>query len=282
MYDQFIRSFNIFKESGISDPLVETLRLFDIISAGKTGESLSCFDRSDEDISGIARERIKGVPMEYILGMATFYGKSFLCTSATLIPTEETSLLVMTAYDLIEKRLQSGAGSQTVIEIGTGCGNIAVSLASLAGDDVRIIASDVSESAVEIAKKNISRFNVGNRVTVACGDLFDPFADYQDKTDMVICNPPYIPTTSLKKLSSEIIDHEPLLALDGGPYGLNFYKRLINESLRMLKQDGILIFEIGQGQEKLINMLFSKNSAYDDIRHFRHGDHVRVISAKKR
>jgi|WetSurMetagenome_2_1015567.scaffolds.fasta_scaffold00012_121 release factor glutamine methyltransferase len=282
MYDNFIRSYNIIRESGLSNPLYETLRLFDIMSAGKTGESLSCFNKSMDDIAGIAEERKKGVPMEYILGMVTFNGKSFFCTNSTLIPTEETSLLVATASDFIGKRQQANRDPQTVIEIGTGCGNIAVSLAALVGADVRIMASDISEPAVEIAKKNVSSFNVGDKVTLYCGDLFDPFADYEGKTDMVICNPPYIPTTSLKKLPPEIIDHEPMVALDGGPYGLNFFKRLISEALRMLKQGGILIFEIGQGQEKLINLLFNKNSGYEDIRKFRRDDHIRVISAKKR
>jgi release factor glutamine methyltransferase len=282
MYNHFIQSYDLFKESGVSDPLFETLRLFDIISSGKTGEALACFDKNREDVVNMAGERKKGVPMEYILGMATFMGRSFICTKDTLIPTEETSLLVMTAYDFIDKRLAAGLGLQTAIEIGTGCGNIALSLAALCSDEVRIAASDVSAAAVEIAKKNADRFDADRKVSLFCGDLFEPFTGYQGKTDMVICNPPYIPTTSLKKLSSEIIDHEPIVALDGGPYGINFFRRLITEALKMLKPHGILIFEIGQGQEKLIDMLFGKNGAYENIRQFRHGEHVRVISAEKR
>jgi release factor glutamine methyltransferase len=282
MFSHFIQSYDLFKERGIPDPLFETLRLFDIISAGKIREALSCFDKNREDVVNIARERGNGVPMEYILGMATFMGRSFFCTKDTLIPTEETSLLVMTAYDLINGRMAASLGPQTVIEIGTGCGNIALSLAGLCNNEVRIAASDVSASAVEIAKKNADRFDTHRKVSLFCGDLFEPFTEYQGKTDMVICNPPYIPTTSLKKLSSEIIDHEPMVALDGGPYGINFFRRLISETLKMLKPHGILIFEIGQGQEKLISMLFAKNGAYENIRQFRHGEHVRVISAEKR
>jgi len=282
MYDNFIMSYNIFREKGIADPLLETLRLFDVMSGGKTGEALSCSDRNAEDIAVIAEERKKGVPMEYILGMATFNGRSFFCTKDTLIPTEETSLLVNTAHDIIRKRQQAGEVSQTVIEIGAGCGNIGLSLAMLVNDSVRIMASDISEPAVEVAKKNAVKFNMDNKVEFFCGDLFGPFTGYEGGTDMVICNPPYIPTTSLKKLSSEIIDHEPIVALDGGPYGISFFRRLISEAPRMLKQRGVLIFEIGEGQEKLINMLFEKNGAYEDIRQFRHGEHVRVICAEKR
>jgi release factor glutamine methyltransferase len=282
MYNNFIRSYNIFREKGVADPLLETLRLFDVISGGKTGEALSCLDRNEEDVARIAEERKKGVPMEYILGMAAFNGRSFFCTKDTLIPTEETSLLVNTAYDIISKRQQAGAGAQTVIEIGAGCGNIGLSLAMLVDDSVRIMASDISGPAVEIAKRNAAKFDMGAKVEFFCGDLFEPFTEYEGKTDMVICNPPYIPTTSLKKLSSEIIDHEPVVALDGGPYGISFFRRLISEAPKLLKQRGILIFEIGEGQEKLINMLFEKNGAYEDIRQFRHGEHVRVFCAEKR
>jgi len=282
MYKYFMQSYELFKESGVVDPLFEILRLFDLLSDGKVKEILSSCDKDIKDVTGIASERKKGIPMEYILGKATFNGKSFFCTKDTLIPTEETILLVLTAYDFIKKRLLDGLGPQAVIEIGTGCGNIALTLAGLCNDDVKILASDVSGPAIEIAKKNADRFDADRKVSLFCGDLFEPFTEYQAKTDMVICNPPYIPSTSLKKLSSEIIDHEPIVALDGGPYGINFFRRLISETLKMLKPHGILIFEIGQGQEKLIRMLFDKNGAYEDIRFFKHGEHVRVISAVRR
>lgn len=282
MYKHFMQSYDLFKESGIADPLFETLRMFDILSDGKVKDILSACERNLKDSAVIARERKKGIPMEYILGTATFNGRSFICTKDTLIPTEETILLVMTAHDFIEKRLLAGLGPQTVIEIGTGCGNIALSLAALCNDDVKIMASDVSEPAAEIAKKNVAKFDAHEKVSIFCGDLFEPFTGFQGKTDMVLCNPPYIPTTSLKKLSPEITDHEPLVALDGGPYGLTLFRRLITEALKVLKPQGILAFEIGQGQEKLISMLFAKNSAYEDIRHFKHGGHVRVISAVRR
>jgi release factor glutamine methyltransferase len=282
MYKHFMQSYDLFKEGGTADPLFETLRLFDLLSAGKVSEALSGCGNDSQDVAGIACERNKGVPMEYILGTATFNGRSFFCTKDTLIPTEETILLVLTAHDFIKKRLLDGLGPQTVIEIGTGCGNIALTLAGLCNDDVNILASDVSAPAVEIAKKNADRFDADKKVSLFCGDLFEPFTEYNGKTDMVICNPPYIPSTSLKKLASEIIDHEPIVALDGGPYGINFFRRLISEALNMLKPHGILIFEIGQGQEKLIRMLFDKNGAYEDIRFFKHGEHVRVISAVRR
>jgi release factor glutamine methyltransferase len=273
--------FDTFNRNGVENPLMETMRLLDILSEGKIRDSLSIAGKESIDFDAIARQRQKGVPMEYILGRVIFMGRSFHCTGNTLISTEETSLLVMTAYDLINRRLQAGSGTQTVIEIGTGCGNIAVSLAKLCDENVRILASDISPDAVEIARRNVRKFNVQEKVSLFCGDLFEPFADYIGKTDMVISNPPYIPTTSLKKLAREIIDYEPVIALDGGPYGIDFFRKLLNGALTVLKSGGVLVFEIGEGQEKLIGRLFEKNISFKEITHFKYGEHVRVISAVK-
>jgi release factor glutamine methyltransferase len=281
-FEDFIHSYEAFKRSEVEDPLIETLRLFDLLSSGKTREVLSVSGADIPDITDIARQRRNGLPLEYILGRATFMGRSFLCTADTLIPTEETSLLVRTACEFIDKRLRAGLGTQTVIEIGTGCGNIAVSLAKLCDENVRILASDVSFPAVEIARQNVNRFNSQEKVKLFSGDLFEPFGEHAGKADMVICNPPYIPTTSLRKLSSEITDYEPILALDGGAYGISFFRRLINGSLEVLRPDGVLVFEIGEGQEKLIGRLFDKNSSYREIEYFMYGESVRVVSALRK
>ena len=96
---------------------------------------------------------------------------------------------------------------------------------------------------------------------------------------MVLCNPPYIPTTSLKKMAREIIDHEPVLALDGGPYGLGIFRRLLNGAPSFLKKGGALMFEIGEGQEKLIERLLSGNGAFDDINFYAYEGKVRVVGA---
>ena len=282
MYRDFMSTYDIFKNNGSCDPLLDTLRLFDLLTNGKTKEALSLPVKEIVDVKKIAHERQKGLPMEYILGRATFMGRSFYCSRGALIPTEETSLLVMTAYNLINERLRSGLGAQTIIEIGTGCGNIAVSLAQLCDNNVAILASDVSLDAVEVARKNVTNFGAQDKVSLFCGDLFEPFKDYEGKIDVVICNPPYIPTSSLKKLSAEIIDYEPIVALDGGPYGINIFRKLMHGALTVLKSGGILAFEIGEGQENLIGKLFEKNTSYSKISQFKHGEHVRVISAVKK
>ncbi|RJQ17674.1 MAG: peptide chain release factor N(5)-glutamine methyltransferase [Nitrospiraceae bacterium] len=280
MMEDFLHSYNTFRENGVENPLLETLRLFDLLSCGLLrATDLSLLRQEHVGLSQFVQMRKEGLPMEYIIGRATFMGNMFFCTPDTLIPTEESDLLVKTAADLIRKR-QERENIFTVVEVGTGCGNIAVSLA-MNSKDTRILASDISPAAIEIAKKNVSHYCLQDRISLFSGDLFAPFHSMTGKIDMVVCNPPYIPTGSLDKLPPEIIDHEPRIALDGGPYGIDLFRRLISGSLEVLRPKGILVFEIGERQEKLVARLFEKNKGYEDIEYFRHDEIIRVIGAVK-
>ena len=212
--------------------------------------------------------------------MGSFYGNLFHCETGALIPRDETELLVSKALSFIKGFTDKE--HVNVVDMGTGCGSIAISIAL---NDVRtnVIASDLNESTILVAKKNVAKFQLEDRVKLLVGDLFAPFKGqgYDGNIDIIVCNPPYIPTTSLSKMESEIIDHEPKEAFDGGAFGINFYKRLIKDSLTYLKKDGILIFEIGQGQEKLVKRLFKKADDYQNIQFYDDGEHVRVISVMK-
>jgi len=262
--------------------LLKILRLYDLLADRKPRETLSNEDPQAIAVANVLEQLKRGVPPQYILGRAIFMGNTFYCTSETLIPRPETGLLVKTAYEYLENKKKNGSCAQTVIEIGTGCGNIAVSLAMLCGEDVRILASDISAAAVEVARLNVQKYQTDSKVSLFCGDLYEPFRDHQGAIDVVVCNPPYIPTTSLKKLAREIIDHEPIAALDGGPYGLGIFRRLLSGAPAFLKKEGALVFEIGEGQERLIERLLAGNGAYEDIRFFEYEGKVRVISATKK
>ncbi len=281
-FGEFRLSYDAFKRSGSADPLREALQLFNILSDGKMHDMLASLDLETVDLEAIIARRRDGIPLEYILGRAVFMGKSFYCTKDTLIPRPETSLLVQTAAEFMARKNGCNPHGSTIIEIGTGCGNIAVSLALICDDGVKILASDISPSAVEVARRNVHKFNLQEKVQLYCGDLYEPFHEHRGKVDVVICNPPYIPTTSLKKLAREIIDHEPVVALDGGPYGLNIFKRLINEAPSFLDDEGMLVFEIGEGQEKLIERLLERSGAYKDIEFFKYEGKVRAVSAIKK
>jgi len=261
---------------------LKVLRFYDLVAGRDPCETLPVEDPQVLAVANVLEQLARVVPPQYILGRAVFMDNTFYCTSDTLIPRPETGVLVQTACDYLEEKKRNGSPAQTVIEIGTGCGNIAVSLAMRCDEGVRILASDISPAAVEVARRNVQKYQVDGRVSLFCGDLYEPFREHQGTADMVLCNPPYIPTTSLKKLARQIIDHEPVLALDGGPYGLGIFRRLLSGAPAFLKKGGVLAFEIGEGQEKLIERLLSGSGAFENIRFFEYEGKVRVISATKK
>ena len=221
------------------------------------------------------------IPREYKTGEATFMGLTLFCTPDTLIPREETELLTSRALENIRSR-QKLNKELTIIDLGTGSGNICVTLA-VNTQNTRIFASDISPDAVEVAKQNAIKYKVEDRISFFCGDLFAPFQSkkYQEKIDLVVCNPPYIPTGSLSNLDPAIIDYEPKLALEAGTYGIDIFRRLINDALFVLKPMGMLIFEIGVGQEKLVTRLIARNKGYGNVSYYNDGEHIRVISTEK-
>ena len=282
MFNYFIQTYDIFKENDVENPLLETLRLFDLLSGNMfSNMDVTFLKQGKINLIDLAQKKKEGMPLEYIIGMATFMELTFYCSPGTLIPRKETELLVKVTLNLI-KEMQEIENDLIIVDVGTGCGNIAVSLAANT-DKTKILASDISPEAIEIAQKNVNKFNLQERVFMFSGDLFSPISDlgYEEKIDLIVCNPPYIPTGSLPKLAPEIIDYEPKVALDAGPFGINFYRRLINDSLPILKPNGILVFEIGVGQDKLVARLIEKKEGYKDIKYFDDGLHIRVIKASK-
>ncbi len=278
-----MESHNALRDSGVDDPLFETLRLFDLLSEGALRkESLSVLRSEHGDLQDLIEKRKKGVPWEYILGKAIFMGHKFHCSSATFLPTEETRLLVDAVLNFIKNAERAG-NRLTLLEIGTGCGNLSV-MVGLNSKYLRILTSDINAAATKIAEKNVQQYNLQDRISLFSGDLFSPFesSEYKENIDVIMCDPPYIPTGSLSKMPREIIDYEPRVALDGGPYGIDFFRRLIVESRTMLKSGGLLCFEIGERQEKLVTRLFEKNEGYMDIQYLMDGSKVRAMSALKK
>ncbi len=283
MFHDFLRSYTLIEQAGTENSLYETLRLFDLLSSGALrGATLTHAEGEQINLELAIQKRKKGMPWEYILGKAHFMGRMFFCTPDTLIPTDETRVLVNAVLESLCKK-ESAGKTLTLIEVGTGCGNIAVSIA-LQAQQVSVLASDISSAAVEIARRNVAKFKLEDRISLAVGDLFAPYAgvEYEENIDCIVCNPPYIPTSSLSKLSAEIIDHEPLVALDGGPYGINIYRRLITDAQPLLKPDGVLLFEIGERQETLVTRVIEKSGGYQNIEYFKDGDKIRAIRATKK
>jgi release factor glutamine methyltransferase len=175
-------------------------------------------------------QRIKGEPTQYITGRQEFYGREFRVTRDVLIPRPETEHLVEAAL---------ARGAENILDIGTGSGAIAVTLAL--ETTARVMASDVSAAALGIARQNARA--LGARVDFVACDLGAAFAERS--FDLVVSNPPYIAGRDRASLQAEVRDHEPAIALFGGEDGLEVYRRLVLEAWRLLRTGGWLMMELG-------------------------------------
>jgi release factor glutamine methyltransferase len=231
----------------------------------------------------LVRRRSAREPLQYILGRWEFHGRQFVITPAVMVPRPETELLVDVCLDAMEPGRRAWAA-----DIGTGSGIIAVSLAA-ARPELRVIATDSSEKALETAALNAARHRVSGRVVMAKGHLAQPVRAYpppgREGVELVVSNPPYVPTGDLESLQPEVRKYEPPVALNGGPDGLDVIRRLIPQATEVLLPGGLLALEIGQGQARAVEKLIQQADAYQPETVATVRDHAgieRVISARKR
>jgi release factor glutamine methyltransferase len=206
-------------------------------------------------VSGVEK-RSRGYPLQYLLGETEFSGLVFKVSEAVFIPRPETEILVEKSLELLRKR---NSLSSRVLDIATGCGNIAVSLAKFF-PQAKIYAADISSEAIKIARYNAGLNDVAGRIKFIQSDLFTSYELRVTSYDIIVSNPPYIPTFQLKNLPPEV-KYEPHLALDGQEDGLFYIKKIISDSPQYLKKDGILVIEIGFGQVQAVRK-FSEHSLY--------------------
>ncbi len=284
MYRNFVTAYETFCESQVEDPLWETLHLIDLLSDGALRRLDSGhLGSTGVELSHLVQARENGKPLEYALGLATFMGLSFYSSPAALIPRQETELLANTVLAEILEREKAG-GPVMVVDVGTGSGNIAVALGAYSRS-AQILATDISEDAIALAARNVGKYGLEERIRLFCGDLLQPLVGQGLKNcvDIVVFNPPYIPTQSIGRLDRSITDFEPVVALDAGPYGIDFFRRVVNEALPFLKPGGLLAFEIGAGQDKIARRFVEKAAGYENVRSVSdHAGMVRVIVAHRK
>lgn len=202
--------------------------------------------------------------------LTTFMGLEFETNEDVLVPRPETEILAAAALELLGE-----ADSQTpiVIDMCCGAGNLACVLAH-ARADIRVVASDLTDECVSLTRGNVARLELGDRVEVHQGDLFEPLrnAGLDTAIDLVVCNPPYISSGKLANESAHLLAGQPREAFDAGPYGLAVHRRLIRDAAEFLRPGGWLAFEIGLGQDKQISTLLNRTTAYDELRTFRSDD----------
>jgi release factor glutamine methyltransferase len=208
---------------------------------------------------------IQGMPLAHLTGRQYFMEIEMLAGPEALIPRKETEILGYAALDALRTIVATNGHAQ-VIDLCTGCGNLALALA-FHEPNCQVFAADLSPEAVDLARRNAAHLSLQQRVTFSVGDLFAPFEDekFVGLVDMVTCNPPYISSQRVTEMPAEVSDYEPRLAFDGGPFGVSILVRLITEALRYLKPGGWLCFEVGLGQGDLIRRRLDRNGAYNDI-----------------
>ena len=212
---------------------------------------MSCFDRifpgKYSELNALIERRLSGEPLQYILGEWDFMGLSFTVSPVCLIPRQDTETLVEQALMLIRQQ-----GYSSCLDICTGSGCIAVSIAKLGG--IAVTACDISPECVGLALQNAERNGV--ELTALTADLFTPAqGGVLPRFDIITANPPYIPTGELDRLQAEV-RHEPRLALDGGADGLNLYRRIARDCRGHLYPNGTALVEVGCGQAAAVQELF--------------------------
>lgn len=205
-------------------------------------------------------ERGDTVRDTFARGLVLFMGVELHAAPGALVPRTETELLGETAAGLLAERTER-FGPQTIIDMCTGAGNLACGLASRI-PSLRVFASDLTDECVALARRNVARAGLEDRVKVLQGDLFaalhamDP--PLTGSVDAVVCNPPYISTGKLEKDRRELLSAEPREAFDGGPYGIAIHQKVTRAALDFVKPDGLLLFEIGAGQATQVRLLFQR------------------------
>ena len=201
-----------------------------------------------KEIIKIADERLTGRPLWYIIGDADFCGYKIKVDERVLIPRPETEEMAMMVVGMAEE-------GNNILDLCTGSGAIAIAVykeLEKAGKKCKVTATDISEDALALAKENAEEN--GADVLFVQSDLFERI---RGRFDIIVTNPPYIPTKEIKKLQKEVRKYEPHLALDGGEDGLDYYRRIAEEAKKYIVRGGTLVMEVGEGQAEAVAKLFT-------------------------
>lgn len=213
--------------------------------------------------------RCARIPLQYITGIQNFMGYDFDTSENVLIPRQDTETLVETALKLTtgcrnmgqSHKLESARQMLSVLDMCCGSGCIGISY-GLMNKDSRVTLADISDAALVLAGRNMEKLCRGeDRFSVVKSDLFD---DIEGRFDLIMSNPPYIRTNVIDTLMPEVRDNEPRLALDGSEDGLYFYRIIVDRARKYIKDEGYVVFEIGNDQAEDVQHLFV-DSGYEDI-----------------
>ena len=253
------------KNENIDAPKIKARMLLQA-TLKKSKEYLMIYDT--KEVTPIERDRyirnvkrlILGEPLQYITGRQEFMKLNFLVTKDVLIPRADTEILVEEVIKLAED-----INNPTILDLCTGSGAIAIALAKYV-KNVHICAVDISPKALQIAKKNAELNGVKNNIEFIESNLFEKLKD--KKFDIIVSNPPYIETETIRTLSKDV-QREPKLALDGGKDGLDFYRKISDNGYKFLNRQGFLCLEIGYNQRIAVKQILESKKRYVNIRSLR-------------
>jgi release factor glutamine methyltransferase len=242
--------------------------------------------RSSEVVQyrALVKRRLNREPLQYITGRQEFWSLEFMVNPSVLVPRPDTEILVEEALRLKKaNQLPDGNGDQTrILDLGTGSGAIAVSLAREI-EGAAFWASDVSAEALAVANENAERHTVSHKITFCQGDLYQALEQPAPAFDMIISNPPYIPTETFDTLPEEVRAYEPRIALDGHEKGMYFIERIIAQGENYLKPGGWLLIEMDPGQtDQALGLVGTTRAFCREERLMDYHKNYRMIKAQKK
>ena len=228
----------------------------------------------------LIKRRIRREPVAYILGAKEFWSMDLNITQDVLIPRPETECLVEVALNLLAKIPSSQ--SQRILDLGTGSGAIVLALVAQQPRHV-YFASDYFKKAAELASKNAARHDFSGRIHFFVGDWLTPLNPGKSGFDMIVSNPPYIPSQVIGELQPEIFRFEPLAALNGDQDGLSCFRKIIGSAHKYLKPHGVLLLEIGHEQKDDVHKIVSDCDLYVNFNHSKdYSGYDRVVWMRKK
>ncbi len=259
----YINARKKLKEFGVSAYSLEA-RLITANAAGKTKEQflrdmhLYSSDQVEEKAMEMLKRRLEGEPVAYIVGDWEFYGLPMTVTKDVLIPRTDTEILVESAIKALKGRKMDAR----VLDLCTGSGCIGCAIAKEL-PAAHVVLVDNSTAALAVAKQNLMRNRLNPRVSCIEADALSAPPMMLGSFDVMVCNPPYIPTEQLRELDGSVRNYEPMAALDGGQDGFVFYRAVLDRWLAVVRNGGMVFFEVGIGQaeelEKLMRLAGVKN-----------------------
>lgn len=262
--DTILYAERILRNSRLTDTprLDAEVLLADVLGVDRAKLAASYLDQLNEPIrseylSRISR-RMRGEPVSYIIGKKEFMGFVFHVDRRTLIPRPETETLVEHVLEMVKK---GECSSATILDVGTGSGCIAISLALFLPRS-RIYATDISANAIELAQYNAQLHRVHQRMTFMVGSVYSPLPDsLRGSFDLIVSNPPYVSDAEFPNLDRGITDFEPAEALKGGPDGMETFRQLAAGAPDCLVQSGVLAVEIGEAQAEPASKIMRDTTA---------------------